>query len=170
VLHTPNIRAARREFCGPTAIAAVTGIHISDIRDAIHQARGDIRATSGAHMPIAGMNNKDLLATMAVLGWHVSESWSAPKVVWEAVEVNAVVNRMRRKNFKSYTLAEFAKEYGAGGPFIVNVTGHYVAISEGEFCDTYSEVPVDLDRAMKRKGRAGKWIKNWWCFEQSEAA
>ena len=57
---------------------SITGLPGSVVRDAVRQARGDIRDIRGAHMPVMGMSNADLLATMEILGWHVAEKWEAP--------------------------------------------------------------------------------------------
>ena len=66
-LFTPNYNTGSSRFCGPTAIMAVTGEPGSVVRDAIRQSRGDIRSRSGAHMPVMGVNNDDLLAAMRLL-------------------------------------------------------------------------------------------------------
>jgi hypothetical protein len=74
---------------------------------------------------------------------------------------------------KRYTLDAFAKEHGDDGPFIVNVTGHYVAISNGEFCDPYVKRPKAFAEAFegkwyggrKRKGSVG--VQKWWRFEMA---
>ena len=73
-LFTPNYNTGSSRFCGPTAIMAVTGEPGSVVRDAIRQSRGDIRSRSGAHMPVMGVNNDDLLAAMRLLGWTVVQA------------------------------------------------------------------------------------------------
>lgn len=152
-LFNPRYRGKQREFCGPTAIAAVTGASLEDIRDAIRQERGPERKSDGSHMPIMGLTVVELLGVMDHLGWKV-------------IEEDSYKDRAELKRAKLCTLGEFAIAHGHDGPFIVNVTGHYVAISHDEFCDTRSIMCTDLDRAMKWKGVAGKWVKNWWKFAQ----
>ena len=152
-LHTPHYDVRGRAFCGPTAMSAVTGLPISEIRDAIRQATGNITTTNGAAWPIMGVSDDHLIKAMVLLGWRVAESWSEPAPT------------------RKYTLDEFARDHGDRGPFIVNVTGHYVAISEGEFCDTFTKLPCNLfagvlDRKWygHRKRKGSTWVRRWWRF------
>jgi hypothetical protein len=129
-------------YCGPTAMAAVTGEPISVIEDAIRRASGKIAK------PVRGVNHKHLLAAMELLGWHVVEEGG------ESVR---------------YTLDAFAKDHGHDGPFIVAVTDHYVAISE--FCDTTMILPCDLFSALDQqrwwcKRIGSTWVHSWWRFER----
>jgi hypothetical protein len=158
-LFTPHNDTKSRGFCGPTAIAAVTGEPISVVRDAVRHASGRIKTADGKAHPVMGLYNKDLLAAMELLGWHVTEEWSKPA------------------GESRYTLAAFAQEYGNDGPFIVNVTDHYTAISHGLLCDPFTKVPVDLFGGIldtgwfggrKHKGATG--VKKWWRFEKKGVA
>jgi hypothetical protein len=135
-------------------MAAVTGEPISVVRNAIRLASGKVFKTNGSAWPVIGMYNDELIRAMQQLDWYVIEQWS------EAADS------------APYTLDAFAVEHGDDGPFIVNVTGHYVAISQGEFCDTAAVLPKNLfggvlDRPWfgrtKRKGAT--WVRNWWRFE-----
>jgi hypothetical protein len=135
-------------------MSAVTGEPISVIRDAIRQASGKITRANGSAWPITGLSNRDLIPAMQLLGWNVAEQWCA--------------------NGKRYTLDAFAKDHGNDGPFIVNVTGHYVAISQSEFCDPFTVLPKDLfggvlDRTWfgGRKRKGATWVHKWWRFEES---
>jgi hypothetical protein len=154
-LHTPNYDIRTRAYCGPTAISAVTGEPISVIRDAIRQASGKIARANGSAWPITGVNNENLLAAMQLLGWQIVEQWSEPAAGGP------------------YTLDSFARDRGNDGPFIVNVTGHYVAISQGEFCDPFTVLPKDLfggvlDRKWfgGRKRKGSTWVRKWWRFQK----
>jgi hypothetical protein len=126
-LCTPHNDTGRTAYCGPTAMAAVTGEPFSVIEDAIRGGFGKANVT--------GMNHVQLLAAMELLCWYVVEEWSS----------NGVRHR----------LDAFAKEHGRDGPFIVAITDHYVAISEGEFCDTGTMAPCDLLSALDQS--------RWWC-------
>lgn len=137
-LFTPNQNSGSSRYCGPTAIMAVTGCLGSDVRDAVRQARGDIRDVNGAHMPVMGMSNKDLLATMTVLGWRVVEEWEAPDGKLELVDdpkgdwfASGGVRKSYKRpvGFKPRIFSDFLRERGNDGPFIINVTGHYMAVS-----------------------------------------
>jgi hypothetical protein len=146
-----------RAFCGPTAMSAVTGKPISVVRDAVRQASGKIHKSNGSAWPVMGMHNADLVAAMRLLGWRVAEEWHEPE------------------GGKPYTLDSFARDRSYDGPFIVGVTGHYVAISQGEFCDTVTVLPKDLSAGVldrpgfscQRKGSA--WVRSWWRFEKLSA-
>jgi Protein of unknown function (DUF3102) len=150
-LVTPVYDVGRsRAFCGPTAMSAVTGEPISVVRDAVRQASGKIHKSDGSAWPVMGMHNADLVAAMRLLGWRVAEEWHEPE------------------GGKPYTLDSFAKDRGHDGPFIVAVTGHYVAISQGEFCDTITELPKDL--SVDVPNRPGAWVRSWWRFEKDVSA
>lgn len=167
MLHTPIRNTGSSRFCGPTAIAAVTGLQGNDIRDAIRQARGDIRNAAGGHMPVAGMSRKDLLATMDVLGWDVVEEWHEPSRRQQVVGQGFDAKLVRPDGYKPLAFAAFLRERGDGGPFIVNVTGHYIAVSDGELCDADTcPLPTEIDRylARKRQRYAGSWVAHWWRF------
>lgn len=175
-LHTPNQNSGSSRYCGPTAIMAVTGLPGSEVRDAVRQARGDIRDASGAHMPVMGMSNTDLLATMTLLGWTAAEKWEAPNGALRLVDdpkgqwigPGGVRRSYRRpEGFKPYIFSDFLRECGGGGPYIVNVTGHYMAVSAGEVCDAYENfLPREIDRYLTRgkpKYR-NAWVWKWWLF------
>lgn len=180
-LYTPNQNSGSSRYCGPTAIMAITGLPGSEVRDAVRQARGDIRDASGAHMPVMGMSNTDLLATMTVLGWNVAEEWTAPDGKLRLVDNpkgswigphGTLRSYKRPDGFKPYPFSDFLRERGDGGPYIVNVTGHYMAVSAGEVCDAYENfLPREIDCYLTRgkpKYR-NAWVWKWWRFEPSIA-
>lgn len=181
-LFTPHRNTGSSRFCGPTAIMAITGLPGSDVRDAIRQARGNIMSAAGSHMPVAGLSNADLLATMAVLGWQVVEQWTAPDGRLRMIEdakgdwhlPNGKMGRYARpEGFSPAKFSDFLRERGSDGPFIVNVTGHYMAASGGEVCDAYDTgLPKDIDRYLTRgkpKYR-NSWVWKWWKFASAETA
>lgn len=164
MLHTPIYRGAASEYCGPTAIAAVTGVSLRDVRETIYQARGShFLKSNGDRMPIIGMANTDLIATMALLGWHAVEEMFNP------VPIMATGYRGHGAPRLYPTLLQFAEAHGARGPFIVEVTGHYIAVSHGELCDTRFRIPADLKMAVTRRGMPGRWVRHWWRFAPAEA-
>jgi hypothetical protein len=144
-LCTPHYDTGTPVYCGPTAMAAVTGEPISVIE-------GAIRGPVSAEAKVTGVNDVQLLAAMELLGWYV-------------VDQGSYNNGVRHR------LDAFAQEHGRDGPFIVAVTGHYVAISESEFCDTAAKLPCDLFDALDQsrwwcKRIGSTWVRNWWRFEQ----
>ena len=146
MLHTPHYDVRTRAFCGPTAMSAVTGIRISEIRETIRKIRGTV-ASNGAAMPVTGLANDELIQAMELLGWKIAEK--------------ADCETDQRKEV--FRLGEFLDANGHLGPYIVNVTGHYYAVSHGEICDTFTCLPKPIERF--RKGRA-RWIQRWWRFER----
>lgn len=139
-LQTP-IYDVRSSYCGPTAIAAITGHPISVIKETIREISG--------HRMVTGVSNKDLLAAMAKLGWCPVETVETENEHYS-----------HRDLFK---LGDFLDAHGDRGPFIVNVTGHYIAVSHGEVCDTATKLPIDIKKW--RKAKPGRWVKRWWRFE-----
>jgi hypothetical protein len=149
MLHTPNYDVRGRAFCGPTAMSAVTGLPISEIREMIRDVWGKTKS-NGHAMPVMGLDNASLLASMRRFGWEVADTADCENGPDE-----------RRNRFR---LGDFLDAKGDDGPFIVNVTGHYYAVSQGEICDTFSCLPKEIVRF--RKGRA-RWVKRWWKFERT---
>lgn len=153
MLHTPRYDVRTRSFCGPTAMSAVTGLAISEIRDAIRQVSGKIETADGKAHPIMGVSPTHLVDAMELLGWPVAEKM--PEIDYRL----PVKERM-----KVYTLRKFLDYVQMHeGSFIVNVTGHYIAASEGEVCDTYTQLPIPIPKWKRGRGR---WVQNWWRFEQ----
>jgi hypothetical protein len=149
MLHTPiyDVREDRA-YCGPTAIAAVTGAPISIIRDVI---RAQIGTKANGHaMPVIGISPTTLVKTMQVLGWEV------------------VATTDCQTSSRVYRLDDFLELVQMGtvkGPHIVWVTGHFYAVDDDEICDTYSKIPLEIHRF--KRGRM-RWVKRWWKFEKPE--
>lgn len=184
-LHTPHRNAGSSRYCGPTAIMAVTGAPGSAVKDAIRQARGNIQSAAGTHMPVAGVSNADLIGAMAHLGWAPVEEWKStitkgervklldPKGDWHGPGGERFFYRRpfnRPDGAKPLPFSDFLRERGTEGPFIVNVTGHYMAVSHGEVCDAYeNSLPRDIDAYLKIKKKMryrNAWVWRWWRFEQ----
>ena len=147
MLHTPVYDVSTRAFCGPTAMSAVTGLPISVIRDAIRKVSGREVTSNGRKHPIMGLCHKDLVVAMDSLGWNVEH----------CVETdNHLVHHMDK-----YRLDDFFNDHGHDGPYIVNVTGHYIAVSHGEVCDTYTVLPIEINKWKRGRGR---WVKRFFKF------
>jgi hypothetical protein len=134
-----------------------------EVRPAIRQERVDLQKfkANGHHRPIMGLSDLELIGATDRLGWDVIASG-------RPVDLNQKMTREAAR--KLCTLDEFAVEHGHDGPFIVCVTWHFW----GEFCDTFTEVPVPLDAALRRPTGYGKarrgavWVRNWWKFANGE--
>lgn len=149
-LHTPQ-HDGRRHFCGPTAIAAITGATFPEIYKKIRRVRsGQLKAmygyavkdagrdTAGRKTPIKGMRNDELLIVMQRMGFKMKQGFQA----------------------KRMTLGQLLEDRGHLGPMIVNVTHHYIAVSRGTICDTITRVPVPISAYPKLKYR----VECFWQF------
>jgi hypothetical protein len=145
MLHTPIYDVRGMPYCGPTAIAAITGEPISIIRDIIRSQKGTKK--NGHAMPVMGISRRVMLITMQTLGWEVVAHTDCTKG-------------------RIYRLDEFLELVQMGtvhGSHIVNVTGHFYAVDDDEICDTYSRIPMEIHRFKRGRQR---WVKHWWKFEK----
>ena len=155
-LFTPHRNSGSSRYCGPTDIMAVTGCKGSDVSSAIRQARGHILDSGtpdwrSASWRVTGVSNRDLIRAMEVLGWNVVEK----------TETIAGPG--------PYRFSQFLIDRGNGGPFIVNVTGHYIAVSHGEVCDSATTlIPIEVERYLKGRGFKyhQSWVQKWWKFSK----
>jgi len=121
-------------WCGPAAIAAVTGQPTSVVTRALLQVRDG--------KPVKGIYNHELLGALRMLGYMPSEE----------VRVRGPL-----------TLAEFAAKHRnlfSERPMIVQVTGHYVVLAGRRFVDSHTMTPVWLKDAPHRRRRV-EWA---WSF------
>lgn len=128
-----------RAFCGPTAVAAITGEKVSRVRDAYRLVRHGPGWTNRSRAP-------------AIMGAH---DWETEKVL----RLFGYVGTWHGVGGKP-TLAAYLK--GRTGlqrthPCVVLVTRHYVAVSGWLFCDTFSKgLVVDADAAPRPRKRVQK--------------
>jgi len=157
-LFTPHYDE-RSSYCGPTAMSAVTGLPVSlikqtlrDLRMTDPRRRVRLQYDDGSVVErqlatrIVGVGNDEMLKAMTLLGWRVIEQQESDN------------NLFKRNVFR---LGDFLEAKGHDGPFIVNVTHHYIAVGAGEACDTYTKIPIDI--ARWRRGRK-RWVQRWWKF------
>lgn len=142
MLHTPQYDVKNRAFCGPTAISAVANVPISKVRKMVRRYRNDRRRHFGIgprkrKSAIMSMTNSELLTVMRRLKFKVTPHTG-----------------------DGMTLRQLCDDIGHTGPFIVEVTGHYVAISHGMICDTLTRVPVPFSEYKHKKCK----VKRYWRF------
>lgn len=136
-LFTPVVDVAHRPYCGPTAIAALTGVPISRIEKMLRRCRrNSYRDAMGRKIPIKGTHTWEVVKVLKRLGCKVEE-------------------------FKSpleSTFGKFVDDTKHMGAFLVEVTGHWMASHKGLFCDTWSlSGPVPIEgywKAQRRVRRA----------------
>lgn len=150
MLHTPIYDVRTQAFCGPTAIAAITGEPVSVIRDVIRIRLGT--KTDGTARPVMGLSNENLLAAMAALGWFVRDT---------SGDTDNASNRRDIFRLDDFLDMMQMREHEEGTAYIVNVTGHYYAVDGDEICDTHTQIPIELHRFKRGRNR---WVKRWWLF------
>lgn len=120
-LFKPIVDVQGKAYCGPTSIAALTGVPVSRIRKMIRRVRGPYaRDVNGRKIAVRGTENSEVLKVLERLGCKVE----------------------RMKETES-TIARFAADTAhIGAAFLVNVTNHYIAVSAGMICDTYTQKEI----------------------------
>ena len=121
MLSIPKTRGRQVDHCGATAMAAVTGASLAEVREAVRQDRADLGkfAKNGRHLPVGGLSDLEMIGAMHRLGWNIALSGRP---------LTPDRKMTKRNARKLCTLDEFAVEHGHDGPFVVCVTWHYVAI------------------------------------------
>lgn len=125
-----------RAFCGPTAVAAITGEPVSRVRDAFRLVRYGAGWTEYDGAPaVTGTRDYEVQGVLRLFGYVGSWRRIAGQPTLAAwLEGRTGVERTH--------------------PCVVHVTGHYVATAGWVFCDTFSKgLVVDADKAPGRRKR-----------------
>lgn len=123
----------QKSWCGPTVVAAITGLTVPAVKARIKKYRGH----NGAVM---GTSSHELRVALGSVGYHMF----------------AVGNW---KGEDRPTLAQWLKEpaYRLGHPedaYVLDVGYHWVVVKGRWFCDTYTKgVPVRATKAPHRRKR-----------------
>ena len=125
-----------RGFCGPTAVAAITGEPVSRVRDAFRLVRHGAGWTGYDRAPpVMGTYPHEIERVLRLFGYVG---------IWHTVE-------------GLQTLAAYLEErsgFQRTHPCVVRVNRHVVAVSGWVFCDTASKGQVvDADKAPGRRKR-----------------
>ncbi len=154
MLHAVNRDVKGGVYCGPTAIAAITGQPVSVIYKKIRRVRaegdrrrygkvvngGNVKRSDGNKRRIVGTHNWEVLKVLKRLGY------------------NAVA-----KGAEVMTLRAFCEDRAHLGPHLINVTGHYVTVSRGMILDTRTGyVPIP----WQNYPRLGWRVQRWWRFNE----
>lgn len=116
-------------FCGPAALAALTGAHVDDAAQALRIATGK-RA-------IKGVRNVEMLKAFALLGHR------AVPIPTDKIHLLTLAGVLRT------TLAS----RGSYQRFLINVTGHYVAVQGRKLWDNKNPEGVFLGAYNHRRVR-----------------
>lgn len=119
------------QYCGPSAIAALTGIPIAAVEDAVlaHRAELGIRfgkSRKTPHARVYGMSRNELAPVIERLGWRATHLFKP-----------AYKHECRALTRLAYT---FPKDV----PLLVIVTGHAIAVRGSYFVDTRFREPRRL--------------------------
>lgn len=173
-LFTPRFDEPSGRYCGPTAICAVTGLPLSQAKDAIRQASGKITDAAGRSHRVSAVSNEHLLGAMSLLGWTTCETKEFPRGGMVIRKEGVGGSFKRPDGWKPYLFCDFLREHGDDGPFIVNVTGHYIAVGWGEIVDPFNELGTEIDKYLTRKWKRGKrgryqhaHVQRWWKFTEA---
>jgi hypothetical protein len=132
----PVIKGEHRAYCGPVAVAALTGVPVAHAEKMIRRCRrGGYRDSAGRRIPIKGTYPWEVIKVMKRLGCKVTEMKNPEK-----------------------TFGRFCSDtVHVGAAFLVQVTGHFMATYRGTFCDTAYPEPVPVEsypRSVRRVERA----------------
>lgn len=136
-LHDINERA----YCGPSVLMALTGLPLAEVRTAINKAKGR-RHNAG----IIGTSNAELVDALDTLGY--ASEWLHP-----------VKHSVGNSNM---TLRYFVENKCQKGCFyIVNVTGHYVAVLDGNVADNFIRFgcPVAEHPSRRKYVQRVLWVR-----------
>ena len=132
-------------WCGPTAIAAITGVPAEEVERLIleHRKTNPVpkrRLVGAKGRPVKTMWSSEVVPIMAKLGWRCT------KAEW------------CRETFAGWQ----RRTAGKRGTYIILVTSHFVAVSGRWFTDTHKRTPVRLTEAPHKRKRV-QWA---WQFEK----
>lgn len=161
-LHTPVNDTTARAYCGPFSIAVLTGYPISIIRKRIRRVRGDydrkhygrvvkggnVTRSDGRKRRIAGTSNHEVLTVLKRLGMRI-------------------VDQAKNKRFMTdrETLREFCEDRAHLGPTLIEAGHHYVVVSRGMICDTFTKHPIP----WKDYPKLGMRVASWWTFAEKKS-
>lgn len=136
-LFAPIVDAGHVPYCGPTAIAALTGVPVSRIEKMIRRCRrGGYRDSAGRKIAIKGSYPWEVIKVLKRLGCKVTAMKDPESTFGRFCADTAHIN----------------------AAFLVRVTGHFMAAFKGTFCDTSNLEPVPVDGYNKAARRV---IQAW---------
>lgn len=132
MLYQINHDLKTKLWCGPAAIAAVTGYPTSIIMQALKEDTGKVA--------VKGVYNSQLWRVMMRFGYGVAKNISG----------------------QNRTLAQFARDHAedfAKAPMVVNVTGHYLVLFGRRSVDNWTKDPVFIsDSPHRLKKVKAAWV------------
>jgi hypothetical protein len=129
-------------YCGPTAIAAVTGLLVEEVENAVLAYRAEHPKPKAERMGRARVKAMWLYEVERVLerlGFDVEMTFDGHGCVRDGAPLPTFSDWLR------------LTKGGRGGRYVVLVKGHFVAVSDGWFVDTFKREPVRLSAVRKFK-------------------
>jgi hypothetical protein len=128
----PVIDVNRRVYCGPYAIAVLTGVPVTRIEKMLRRRRKGWRDDLGRKLPIKSAGNTECIRVLETLGCKVERVSDLQPTLGAFC---------RDREFVSLT-------------YLVNVTDHYVVVHKGTYCDSGTRgVPKPIADA----GSCARW-------------
>lgn len=143
-LHEINHDIRSTLWCGPAALATVSGQPVSVVMQAFREVTGK--------------------KTIKGVGW-TALSRAAARL---GLKLEPLPLPFNHETHQWPTLAAYVRQNGtlfADCPVIVNVTGHYVTVWGKKFNDNWTVKPVSLKKAPRRRAR----VKAAWRVVKAEA-
>lgn len=136
-LFTPVIDVKHKPYCGPTAIAALTGVPLARIEKMLRRVRRNWSGTRRRNMPIKGTYNSEVLRVLQRLGCKFAE----------------VKNPER-------SFARFCDDTRyVPSAYLLNVPGHYMVTCQGLYCDNST---LQGPKPAEDYGKRTRRIKHVW--------
>jgi len=139
-LFKPIIDVPRTAYCGPSAVAILTGVPVSRIEKMIRRIRGGYKSYDGRKIPIKGTYAGECIKVLKRLGCKVKPF---------------------EFTFAKGTFAKFVEDTRYAGTFLVEVTDHFMTCSGGMIADSgyHDPMPIeDYKKGQRRVQRAWKVI------------
>lgn len=131
-MFVPVIDVKHTPYCGPTAVAALTGVPLSRIEKMLRRSRKGFKDRLGRKRQIKGTHSWEIKRVLKGLGCKITQVPDPERTFGRFVRDTAHIN----------------------ATFLVNVTGHYMVTRKGLFCDnSHLAGPVPIDgyhRALRR--------------------
>jgi hypothetical protein len=124
--------AGRHTYCGPTAIAALTGRAVEDVEAHVMAYRAEHGTPKRCRVPkglyVKAMELRECAALLRLLGRPCETVFCSDRPTFA---------RWRRTRAQK------------GARYLVLVTGHFVAMAEGYMVDTAQRTPVEASRIVR---------------------
>lgn len=123
-----DVSRKRGPYCGPTAIALLTGVPYRKIEKMIRRKRGaSAKNVNGAYIPIKGTYNREVLEILKQLGCKTAPVKNAEQ-----------------------TLGQFVDDQRFSGTYLIEVTSHFMVCEGGSVADTTYLQPIPIEDYPRR--------------------